>query len=197
MSDSIIEQSTEIFGTLEKWQALYEMEQAVPKILTHWLTNGAKAMRTEFSRTSNIWACSTWGVERDTRWYLSDLGQESISLGIGWETFELHLFDGRNDGTTWKTATELLGHLEFQGLKERIIHRRNRPYSHSVKILLSDLQFDPFASGFDGNFRHRYIAWMAAHETDEFVNATLERIHTLLDDEEFVRLVRELTKRSA
>lgn len=197
MSESIIEQSKEIFGTIEKWQAFHEMQLAIPTIVNHWLEIGAAAMREEFSRTAGKWACANWGSDRDTRWYLEDLKQESISLGIGWETFELHLFDGRGGESTWKTALDLLSHQDFTGLKERIDHRGARAYAHTYRTLLSDLQFDPFSSGHGEVFRPRFIAWMAAHKTDEFVEVTLARIRTLLDDEEFIRLVRDLTQRSA
>lgn len=197
MKTTILQQAAGIFDTIEKWRAFYDMQQACPDIITHWRKIGAKALREEFGKNSGKWACSNWGGDADTKWYLTELGVGSISIGIGWDLFELHLFDGRNSDETWQKAADQLDSPEFRQLVSRIGPRCYRATWKSEKLLLADLEFDPLGSGADSGFRARLLAWHAAHTTEDFVKKTLERVRQLIEDEEVVQLIRDLNARSS
>ncbi|CAN5683245.1 hypothetical protein BH11VER1_BH11VER1_40910 [soil metagenome] len=137
-----------------------------------------------------------WCKPRDTRWYLSDLGEKSINIGIGWEKFELHLFDARNDADTWQKASELLDEPDFHQLFTKIGPRCERR-ARIDKLLIANLRFDPLDSGADENFRARSIAWHAANQTDDFVEKTLAWIRRFTENEEMINLVRLLNQRSS
>ena len=195
MNQELLRESAAIFDTSEKWRAFFEMRQACPDIVNHWLRTGADALRREFSNHKK-WKCDTWGHARDTRWYLEVLGKESINVGIGWETFELHLFDGRNHETWQKTVT-LLERPEFQYLIDRIGPRCYRATWKQERLLLADLNFDPMQTGADQAFRSSLIAWHAgrsAYGGKDFVGKTAAWIGQLLDDEEFVSLILKLNQ---
>jgi hypothetical protein len=199
MNQDLLHQAATIFGTPEKWRAFHDMQQACPAIISHWLTEGAKSLRDEFAKNAGQWECQFWGTPRDTRWFLKDLGEKSISVGIGWETFELHLFDGRNS-ETWQKAADLLEEPEFRPLVARIGPRCYRSSWQKERLLLADLGFDPLGTGADAGFRARLIAWHAGregHGTGEFVEKTLEWMRQLLEDDKFIRLIRELDRQSS
>lgn len=196
MNDSILKQATAVFDKIEKWKAFHEMEMAIPSIIQHWRIIGAEALRTEFCKNNGDWKCAIWGNPMDTKWYLSELGEKSISIGIGWET-EFHLFDGRYNDNSWQKAAELLGQPDFNQLVSQIGPPCNRSSWQKEKLLLADLQFDPFGMRLDPVFRHKFIVWKAAHETDAFVEATLQRIRLYTEDRELVRLIRKLNDQSS
>lgn len=198
MNQDLLHEAAMIFGTPEKWRAFHDMQQACPAIINHWLTEGQKALRDAFEKSPGRWGCLTWGGVRDTRWYLDELGDQSISIGIGWETFELHLFDARN-GETWERAGGLLEQPEFRPLVNRIGPRCYRASWQKERLLLADLAFDPLGTGAEADFRARLIAWHAGQTGrggGEFVEKTLGWMKQLLEDDEFVDLVRELNLRA-
>lgn len=198
MKQDIIQEAVNIFDTPEKWEAFYEMEKERPKIINHWLALGAKELREEFRKSPGNWQCDIWGAERDTRWNLSDLGGGSINVGIGWETFEFHLFDLRNNDEIWQKTTGLLEEPDFRYLRERIGPRCYRATWQKEHLLLADLNFDPLETGADSGFRPRLIAWHAGQKTPSFfVKKTLAWIRGIIEDKEVVRLIRELNKRSS
>jgi hypothetical protein len=197
MNQDIIQEAVNIFDTAEKWRAFYDMEKARPDIQNGWLRHGAHALREEFLKSPGEWGCSPWGNPRDTKWHLSELGEKSISIGIGWEDFEFHLFDARDNDEQWTKAGELLDGPDFRQLISRIGTRCYRPRYKSDKLLLADLNFDPLVMGADAGFRPRLIAWHAAKRTGDFVEKTLGWVRKLMEDEEVVRLIRELNDRSS
>lgn len=197
MNKELLQQAAIIFDTSDKWRAFHDMRQACPDIVNHWLRAGADALRREFANHKN-WKCDTWGHDRDTRWYLEDLKKESINVGIGWETFELHLFDGRNH-ETWQNAVNLLENPVFRYLLERIGPRCSRSDSKKERLLLADRNFDPMQTGADQEFRADLIAWHAgqiAHGAPYFVEKTAAWMRQLLEDDEFIRLIRKLNEDS-
>jgi hypothetical protein len=198
MKQDILQEAANIFDSAEKWRAFYDMEQASLSIINHWLTIGAKALRDEFQKKTGQWECSIWGNSpRDTKWHLSKLGEKSIAIGIAWETFEFHLFDGRYNDEKWQKAADLLDGPDFRQLVSRIGPRCYRKDWKNEKLLLADLNFDPLGSGADPLFRSRLIAWHAAHRTGDFVEKTLGWVRRfIMEDKEMVRLIRELNERS-
>ncbi len=196
MKQDILQEAASIFDIPEKWRAFYDMQQAYHDIINHWLAIGMKALQEEFGKNPGEWECATWGP-RDLKWHLSDLSEESINIGIGWETFELHLFDARYNDETWKKSTELLEKRDFRQLLVRIGPRCYRASWQKEKLLLADLDFDPLGLGTDSEFRSPLIAWHAAHRTEDFVEVTLRWLRGVMEDKEIVRLIRLLHKRSA
>jgi hypothetical protein len=197
MNQDLLHQAAAIFDTSDKWRAFHDMRQACPDIVNHWLRAGSDLLRREFANHTK-WKCDTWGHDRDTRWYLGELEKESINVGIGWETFELHLFDGRSH-ETWQEAVTLLEKQEFQYLINRIGPRCYRSTWQKERLLLADLNFDPMQTGADQAFRASLIAWHAgrsAHGATDFVDKTAAWMRQLLEDDEFVRLIRKLNQDS-
>lgn len=197
MNQDIIQEAINIFDIPEKWRAFYDMEKACPDIINEWLRHGAHVLREEFQKSPGAWELSIWGSSRDTKWHLSELGEKSISIGIGWETFEFHLFDARNNDEQWTKTCELLAGPDFRQLVTRIGPRCYRPGWKKEKLLLADRSFDPLGLGADADFRSRLIAWHAAHRTEDFVEKTLGWVRQLMEDEEVVRLIRKLNERSS
>ncbi|MEY4482986.1 MAG: hypothetical protein RL693_438 [Verrucomicrobiota bacterium] len=182
MNKELLEKSIEIFDTQDKWKALFEISQDV--IIGHWLTIGAKALRKSFENDP-VWGCEKWGSERDTCWHLKDkeYGRESLRIGLGYPTVELHLHLNNSQSYSYGRAKELIKSKEFKPLLE--LFELNTPPKKYAIIdggLAYNAILNPFSGNTDTEVRRRELAWIASHETDDYVKEMGGWIRRLTDD---------------
>jgi hypothetical protein len=195
MKTSLIEEAKNVFQSVERWTAFYEIEKQISPIMDHWLITGAKALRRDFANHPSLsWKCSEWGWPRDTRWYLDDLGELSIGIGIGWQEFELHLFHGGCDQQIREQALRVLESQTFEPLRALTGSPEARALYKKEGCILSVRDFNPFDEVGDSILRQRIIAWHAVHKTSEFVEKVSGKIRQITEDHEIVRLIRDLNQ---
>ena len=196
MKTNLIEESENVFKSLERWTAFYEIERQVGPIIDHWLTKGARALRQNFAdHPSPSWNCSDWGSPRDTRWYLDgEQGKHSISIGIGWPNFELHLFHGGCDQECREQALKVLESKTFEPLRALTGSPEFNAERKREGCILSVRDFNPFDEVADTTLRSRVIAWNAVNQTTEFVTKVSTKIRQITENPEIVRLIRKLSQ---
>lgn len=195
MKSNLTEDAAKVFQSLERWTAFYEIEQQIGTIVAQWLTEGAKALRTDFAnRPSPLWTCSDWASRRDTRWQLEGLSEQSIGIGIGWPTFELHLFHGGSDAGVRERAATLMELPMFEPLRNLTGVPEYRSEQRKYGSILSMRDFNPFDEEADSGLRLRTIAWKAGNQTAEFVAKVSSRIRQITEDLEITRLILELNR---
>ena len=197
MKTNPIEEAANVFNSIDRWTAFYEMQQKIVPITEHWLTMGAVALRQEFAvRPSPSWKCADWGGTRDTRWFFDEEGgKQMIGIGIGWFDFELHLFHGGYDQEARKGALEVLESHCFEPLRILTGSPETRSAQKKEGSILSIQNFNPFDEVADPVLRQRIIAWHAGNNTAKFVEKTSAKIRQITENPEIVRLIRELNKK--
>lgn len=191
--------SVKIFDKLEKWDAFFQIQDEIEKIIEHWRLIGAQAIRAQFKPEHNrVWTCAEWGNPKDTRWYLAELGPESIGIGFGWEEMELDIFFhweslGKYD---LKLAVQLLATEQFSKIRQIFPDNANRPKRLDDGCFASDENFTPYPEATDPVARRRVFAWHAAHEPGKFAKEIAEKIRSIIEDEEITKLIRSLNSLS-
>ena len=197
MNPKLLNQSVEVFNTLEKWNALFEVHDHSEEIMEHWLAIGAKALREEFdANPSQGWECQKWDAEHEVRWNLADFGREAIGIGFGWGKWEFHLHFKGNKPNCKVCAERLLKTTEFRRLlavfgTQEIIRGRSRDGS-----LAYDVTFNPFSNAADAEPRIREVAWHAAHQTADFVEKMSAKIRQFTENKKLTSLLIDLNQRS-
>jgi hypothetical protein len=196
--NDIITESRIVFGSLEKWTALYEINQQLPAIIDHWLTSGAVALRKDFeAKPCQEWKCSDWGSKRDSRWYLADLGWDSVGFGFGWGEFEFHLHLETGGSHDWQKAIALIAKPEFEPLLSIFEARySNTPHRSRDGSLCSDRCFNPFSDTQDPNLRRHIIAWHAIHDQASFIEKMSNKVRQITGDPSISGLIRKLSLQS-
>lgn len=201
MKTNPIDEAKDVFHTLERWTAFYEIEKQVSAIMDRWLTIGSKALKQQFeANPSPSWKCADWGPPRDTRWYLAgegEQGMQGIGIGIGWREFEFHLFHGGCDTGVTAHALRLLESPDFEPLRSLMGSAEYRSEHRKEGSILSVRDFNPFDEVSDSGLRPRIIAWHAAHETAGFVERVSTRIRQITENPEIGRLISELNRQTA
>ena len=198
MKSPLLAQSVQIFGTLEKWNALFEIHGAAEAIMENWFEVGATALRHDFAkRPSTGWTCLEWENKRETKWVLSTFGSNSIHLGFGWPTWEYHLIFTAPAPYDEAKAKLLLKEPEFQPLVSCFDPEGTSSKSGGYHTLASDLTFNPFSGTGERDLRKRELAWYAAHDTRRFVDEMSSRVRLITDDPTLTALVGELNRRSS
>jgi len=193
MKSNLIEEAAKVFHSVERWTAFCEIEKQIGNIMLEWMTLGAKALRRDFAdHPSPCWKCSDWGSPRDTRWQLQDLGEQSIGIGIGWPSFELHLFHGGGDPHVRERALTLLELPTFEPLRSLTGSPEYRAEQKKYGCILSIRDFSPFDEEADSSLRQRMIAWQAGNQTPDFVVKVSARIRQVTENPDIVALIRNL-----
>ncbi len=191
--------SVEIFDKLEKWNAFFQIQGEIENIIEHWRLIGAMAIRAQFEREpSPDWTCEKWGNLKDTRWYLTKLGPESIGIGFGWIEMELDIFFYWESLEKYdlKLAAQLLGTEQFSKIRQIFPDNANRHGRLADGCFASDENFTPYPEATDPVARRRVFAWHAAHEPDKFAKEIAEKIRSIIEDEEITKLIRSLNSLS-
>lgn len=194
----IISESKAIFNSLEKWLAVYEINQQLPAIIHGWLTAGAVALRRDFeTKSCHEWKCSHWGCQRDSRWYLADLGWDSVGFGFGWPEFEFHLHLETGGSHDWQKAISLIANPEFEPLLSIFDARySNTPHRSREGSLCSDRCFNPFSDAQDTYLRMHIIAWHAIHDQANFVENMSNKVRQITGNPSISGLIRKLNLQS-
>lgn len=194
----IISESKAVFSSLEKWTALYEINQQVPAIIHRWFTDGVEALRKDFeANPSQEWKCSEWGSKQDLRWYLADLGWHSVGFGFGWPEFEFHLHVELGGSCDWQKAISVLRKPEFEPLLTIFdAHYSNTPHRGKEGSLCSDGHFNPFSDTQDAKLRQHIIAWHAIHDQANFVEKMSAKVRQITDNPSMTGLIRKLNLQS-
>lgn len=194
MNKQLLQQSVSIFDSSEKWDALFEIYTHSNEIINHWLTIGATALRESFEGDP-LWGCEVWGLERDTRWYLKEngCGKESLGIGFGWKEVELHLHLRESPAYSYNHAAELLHSPAFRPLLE-IFELRTPGKYISDGGLAYNASFNPFGGAIATPVRERELAWLAAHETENYVEKMGGYIRRLTSDQGLTSIFREFNR---
>jgi hypothetical protein len=195
----MIARSVEIFDKIEKWNAFFQIQEKIENIIEHWRLKGAMAIRAHFEREpSDGWTCDEWGNPKDTRWYLTNFGPQSIGIGFGWIEMELDIFFYWESLEKYdlKLAAQLLGTEQFSKIRQIFPDNANRHGRLADGCFASDENFTPYPEATDPVARRRVFAWHAAHEPDKFAKEIAEKIRSIIEDEEITKLIRSLNSLS-
>ena len=197
MNTKLLEESVGIFNSPEKWNALFELYEQTGQIMDYWLAKGAKALIADFiANPSQGWVCQRWDQDHEVRWYLDQFGRESIGIGFGWPTWEFHLFVKGGNKVKQNLAAELLKNPEFQPLLKVFGPQDNLPRRTGDGSLACNVTLNPIGSMTAAEPRRRELAWLAAHQTDEFVRGMSSEVRQITDNSTFTALVRDLNLRT-
>lgn len=193
----LLQQSAQIFNSLEKWNALFEIHDLSGQIIRLWMAKGAEALRADFAaRPSEHWNCEVWEAKHETIWFLRDLGRDSISLVYAWETWEFHLLFKAPAPFDETMAKQILGQDAFQSLVANFDPEEVPSKDGKYRPLASDSTFNPFGDSSEKLPRQRELAWYAAHESDRFVEEMSNRVRKITDDSTLTALIRDLNSRA-
>lgn len=193
MNIKLLEQSVEIFGSLEKWEALFELYEQTGQIMNYWLATGAKALIEEFKNNPSLgWECRKWDQDYEVRWHLEKFGRDSIGIGFGWPTWEFHLHILRRSKDEQNCAAEILKKPEFQPLLAVFGSQDNVPRRTGEGSLACDVTFNPYSGVAAANERRRALAWQAAHQTEDFVRMMAAKIREVTDNPVLMELVQRI-----
>lgn len=189
----LLQQSVSIFDTLEKWNALFEIHSLAGQIIETWMEEGACALRSDFAgRPSADWTCEEYEAKRETVWYLSELGRDSISLVFAWPLWEFHLIFKAPAPFDETEAKRLLGTDEFQPLLANFNPDEVLNKAGGYRSLASDSTFNPLSNVSEEPTRLRELAWYAGHKTDRFVDEMSKHVRRITDNRTLTALVMEL-----
>jgi hypothetical protein len=193
----LLEEARRIFNSLEKWNALFEIHGQTDAIITNWLTEGAVALRKDFAETpSNGWSCKRWEADNETKWFLTDLGPESIGLVYAWPEWEFHLIYKNPAAFDDAKARSLLKESKIERLVDKFNPDEEPAKAGGYRSLACDTKFNPFGGSTDRTARRRELAWYAAHETNRFVEEMSARVRRITDSDDLTKLIRELNQRA-
>ena len=191
IEQKLVQKSTAIFNSFDKWSAFLELSSLQPHITKHWFTMATQKLRAHFTANpSDGWKWKEWGSPTDTLWFLEKFGSDSLTVGFGWNyQFHLHLGDGKRFDANLidkllqtKKYTKLL--IPF-GVNPRL----NSGSGSRVMDAHFDFNFD---SDNDGSIPQAELAWYAAHRTEEFARQAASKIEQFTRDGEMTRLLSEL-----
>lgn len=192
--NEIVEEAHTLFGEYEKWRAMCEISANMDSIVDFWLETGAEKLREKFSlKPATGWKCYPWGAKRDTRWYLEDLGKESIGFGVGWPRVEFHLhLEDRKGCYDIQSAIKTMRTKErFRPLLE--VFKASEPANGASGCICSNLEFYPFCGETKiGRERINAIAWWAKFRTDFYVETVLAAVDQIIANAQLTELIREL-----
>jgi hypothetical protein len=197
MNTKLLAESVGIFNSPEKWNALFELHEQTGQIMDHWLSIGAKALIDDFKNNpSPGWVCRKWDQDHEVRWHLETFEEKPIGIGFGWSTWEYHLFIWRGCVEKQNRAAELLKKTEFQALLKVFGPQDNVPRRTGNGSLACDVTLNPIGSMTAPEPRRRELAWLAAHQTEEFVRRMSSVIRQITDNSTFTALLEELNRRA-
>ena len=197
MNTKLQGQSVEIFNSLEKWNALFELHEQTSEIMNYWLAIGAKALIAEFKdNPSSGWVCQRWDQGHEVRWHLKEFGRESIGIGFGWTTWEFHLHLQGGSKDILNRAGVLLKTPEFQPLLAVFESQDNAPRRSGEGSLACDVTFNPYSGVSAAEQRRRELAWQAAHETANFAGKMSSVIRQITENSTLTALLRDLNLRA-
>ncbi len=85
MQKELFNQTVKMFDQPEKWNSFLELVWEKDNIRNNWYSILKQAIDIQFNSIDTVekWSYNSWGVF-DTHWYLTEFGDQSISLLFGW-----------------------------------------------------------------------------------------------------------------
>ncbi len=189
MNKELLDASVDVFDSLEKWNALFEIHKEADGIVEHWLTIGARAMEDAFNKQpSPGWVCEKWDKQHERRWYLAKFGPKSIGIGFGWPKWEFHLHAKGSEKFDGEKAVALLQTLRFGSLRAKFPEN-----FREGGCFAGNTTFLPYGPCRD---RKLQIAWYAAHKPKDFAEKMLAMVRDITACNELTELVSELNELS-
>jgi hypothetical protein len=180
MNKKIANQLSSIFYPVEKWDAFWDIYTECDKLIVPWITTGARAVREIYKASpEDGWSCEEWGLPRDTRWFLSEYGENSVGFGFGWDTIELHLHLPNYDENKHQRASELLKSSNFPAIQQRFAGKPNASKKKDGSIAWNN-EFNPYPD--ITNCKTQRIAWRAQHDSKQFAETMLHAARGIMRD---------------
>lgn len=191
MEPHLIKKAGKWFDRIEKWQAFLELSDAREKIFEHWYVEATTDLRDQWIKQENqAWEMTAWDNDRDTWWYLTEFGQNSVGVGFGWRySWCLH------SRGTFESRVALHNTLE----KEKYTAIRNafgtvHERGSFQGIALAQHQSFKFGSKDDRQMNLETLAWYAGHNRGEFLKQAIAKVNAFTNDPEITKLMIELNQ---
>ncbi len=188
MHQELIKQAMGLFDTPEKWNTFLELVWQKDSIRNQWFSLLKENANKYFSTADVVdgWIFNSWSVW-DMHWYLSNHGDKSISLLLGWWG-ELSLHADGNFYDTEK-ANQLLKTEKYSPIISAF-NRIDRFYEGN-RIVTESRNFI-FNSPYDSRFDLDRLAWFAGNKTDLFLYQIAEKVNRFRKDTKITNLLNEL-----
>lgn len=191
MHPSLVKLAAQWFDQPEKWSSFLELASAQSAIQEHWFNSGSARLRENWkSDTGPGWDLQAWdGYDRDTWWYLKDLGRDSIGIGFGWRY--LWCFGARGNRVDRHALRERLTAPEYAPLKAAFGDVHEYDWNYMTWVQTRGFRF---GHANDGKLSEAELAWYAGHRTDAFVEQALAKVHAFTHNLEVTALLTKLNR---
>ena len=190
MQKELITEATNLFPTLDYWQSFLELYHLKEWIKEDWFTEATNRIRRHFTENLNpVWGFEPWGnTKTDTRWFLNEFGSNSLGITFAWKySFRLKIWD--TNRFIPRVVTEALRTSNFSPVLmafSRIDDQDHRDF------ILSEERNYLFPSSPSGQITEDVLSWFAAHETESFVNQSVEKVERFTNSVEVTESIRQL-----
>lgn len=182
----------QLFPSLEHWQSFLDLTKQKDNLHEGMIISATQKIRQHFQTTiASGWTMRPRDAEkRDTEWYLTDFGPDSITVVFNWYyLLSLHC------PTKYKRILpSILQHLELLQSKplEMAFDRIDgRGHHHE---LLKELRNFSFGHHKDGNFDQFELAYLAHNNEQSFVDQAIAKIERFTNSSEVTQSLAKLNK---
>lgn len=190
MEPHLIKKASEWFDSIEKWQAFLELADAREDIFEYWYIEATKHLRNQWAvKHHTAWEMAAWDNARDTWWYLTEFGPNSVGIGFGWRySWCLH------SRGTYESRIALQDALEqdkYAAIRNAfgIVHDQRGSFQG---IALAQHQSFKFETGADTQKNVDMLGWHAGHKRDEFLKQAMAKVNAFTNDTVITKLMMAL-----
>jgi hypothetical protein len=181
---------TSLFKTAEEWNAFLELRKQFGSIHNEWYKKLQTSLAAYFAEDDvRGWGFEYWNTY-DMSWFLSDFGNRSIKLLLGWGgEFNLHVDPSKHNV---KKINVLMKNEEYKPLLNafRVDIFPNNDYE---RIIIEQRNYT-FNDSFGMIQDSEMLAWYAGNKTDEYVAQIAEKVNRIRKNEELSNLLYSLNK---
>jgi hypothetical protein len=178
-------------NTPEKWNSFLELVWKKDTIRNNWYGILKQKLDKQFMSMDRVenWSYKSWGLF-DAQWYLTDFGDQSLSLIFGWwGELTLHA-----NGQYFNL--DIIGKLLKTSKYSPIMACFNRIDSQSGNRIAIESRNFNFGSPYDGKFDLDRLAWYAGNMTEEFVKQIAEKVNKFRNNKEVTGLMIEINEQA-
>jgi len=191
MQNELITEASNLFPTIDHWQSFLELYSITDSIRDTWFKDATTRIRRHFMENLN----SDWGFEpcgaphRDTRWFLREFGPESLSVNF--------IYHYRLDLRVWNAEHKFIPCVVSEALKTNDFSSVHMAFSRIDRQgewgseLIEERNY-VFQSALSAQLTERELAWFVAHETESFVNQSVEKVERFTNSVEVTESIRQL-----
>ncbi|WP_269522405.1 hypothetical protein [Coraliomargarita parva] len=186
------QQAEELFPTLEHWLSFNELFDQRVTIFESFFAPATQLIRQHFAEKLDAsWTQIEWGSpHRDTQWYLSEFGPNSLCLVFGWcYELQLRLIDDVSFDSHAITAA--LETNEYAALKNAF-ERIDRHMQIDSKLM--ERGNYTFGIPNDRNLSWNELAWCARFKAQEFAEQAIRKIERFTKNTEVTEQIRKLNE---